>query len=333
MFGAYAGEKTTTSGNSFFGTFAGQKNTNGFSNVFVGMNAGKENLNGSYNTYIGFGAGSNGISGSDNIAVGRNAQVGANVSGSIAFGANASVLQSNTFLVGGNVSKSVFNTDLNVSGDFQASGGKFTGNLQTTNLSVGLSGLTVSGAATFSGDATFNGGLNAQTVAASGNGLFQGSVRADTIGMKQLWNGGSSQICVVDSAGYKYISNCSSSRRYKTDIQDFKSGLSIVNRLRPVTFIWKSNGQKDVGFVAEEVNEIEPLLNNFNENGEVEGVKYAQVTTALVNAVREQQTQIEKQQEQIKEQQAQIEALKALICTGNSNSAVCQPAKKGDFEE
>jgi len=87
-----------------------------------------------------------------------------------------------------------------------------------------------------------------------------------------------------------------------------------------VTFRWKSNGQTDIGFVAEEVNEVEPLLNNFNEKGEIEGVKYAQITTVLVNAVKEQQKQIE-------EQRAQIEALKALVCSQAPSAAVCRPNK------
>ncbi|WP_323168592.1 tail fiber domain-containing protein, partial [Pseudomonas atacamensis] len=78
-----------------------------------------------------------------------------------------------------------------------------------------------------------------------------------------------------------------------------------IKNLRPVTFDWISSKQKDIGFVAEEVAEAEPLLATRNSDGQIEGVKYAQITTALVNAVKEQQAQIEKQQ-------AQIEMLKAL---------------------
>jgi hypothetical protein len=80
----------------------------------------------------------------------------------------------------------------------------------------------------------------------------------------------------------------------------------------------------DVGFVAEEINAAEPLLSTFNEKGQIEGVKYAQITTALVNAVKEQQAQIEKQNEQIRQQNAQIEALKTIICSVNEKAAVCQ---------
>jgi hypothetical protein len=63
------------------------------------------------------------------------------------------------------------------------------------------------------------------------------------------------------------------------------------------------------------------LLATRNFDGQIEGVKYAQITTALVNAVKE-------QQEQIQRQQAQIEALKALVCAANPDAAVCQPIRK-----
>ena len=64
---------------------------------------------------------------------------------------------------------------------------------------------------------------------------------------------------------------------------------------------------RDVGFAAEEVEKVEPLLASYSDKGEVEGVKYAQVTTVLVNAVNEQQTQIESQQEQVQKLNLRIE--------------------------
>lgn len=51
--------------------------------------------------------------------------------------------------------------------------------------------------------------------------------------------------------------------------------------------------------------------------GQIESAKYAQITTAFVNAVKEQQAQI-------KEQQQQIEALKSIICSANPTGAVCK---------
>ena len=74
---------------------------------------------------------------------------------------------------------------------------------------------------------------------------------------------------------------------------------------------------RDVGFGAEEVNKIEPLLTTRNSKGEIEGVKYGQVTTVLVNAVQQQQQIIERQQRQ-------IDALKMLVCLSNPQADVCK---------
>lgn len=77
--------------------------------------------------------------------------------------------------------------------------------------------------------------------------------------------------------------------------------------------------------MAEEVNQVEPLLTTTNNKGEVEGVKYDRVGVVPVNAVQEQQLQIETQQNQINEQKKLIEALKALVCSQNSAAEICKP--------
>jgi uncharacterized protein HemX len=80
-----------------------------------------------------------------------------------------------------------------------------------------------------------------------------------------------------------------------------------------------------------EVFQIEPLLTTRNSTDEIEGVKYAQITTVLVNAVNQQQTQIEEQnkhieaqQKQIEKQQQLIDALRKLVCQSNPQAEVCQ---------
>jgi len=94
------------------------------------------------------------------------------------------------------------------------------------------------------------------------------------------------------TAGNEIVKS-SSSLRYKTDIGSFFGGLDVINELRPVTFRWKSSGTPDFGFVAEEVAAINPLFVSFGPGGVVEGVKYAQLTAVLVNAVKEQQEQLD----------------------------------------
>jgi hypothetical protein len=125
---------------------------------------------------------------------------------------------------------------------------------------------------------------------------------------------GSTQLCRNAS---NQISTCSSSLRYKTNIHPFMSGLSVLNRLRPITFDWKDGGMHDLGFGAEDIAAVEPLLVTHNSKGEVEGVKYDRITAVLVNAVKE-------QQEQIKRQQNEIESLKQLVCSRNRRAPACK---------
>jgi hypothetical protein len=146
-------------------------------------------------------------------------------------------------------------------------------------------------------------------------------LQTDRLYVDTLPGGGGTDICIRTSD--RVISQCSSSIRYKDNVAAFNSGLSLVNRLRPVTFNWKSDGKLDLGLVAEEVAEVEPLLATY-VNGQVEGVKYDRVGVVLLNAVKEQQAQIEAQAKQIQQQQAVIDGLKKLVCAQNPNAEVCR---------
>ena len=97
------------------------------------------------------------------------------------------------------------------------------------------------------------------------------------------------------------LSTCSSSLRYKTDLAPYRHGLDFIQRLQPISFTWKDGGLRDLGFGAEDVAKVDPLLVLHNAQGEVEGVKYDRLSALLVNAVKEQQAQIEAQQKQLEE--------------------------------
>src|SRR5262249_32901034 len=101
------------------------------------------------------------------------------------------------------------------------------------------------------------------------------------------------------------ISFCSSSLRYKTGVRPFHGGLEIIGRVRPISFTWKQDGTRDLGLGAEEVERVEPRLTFRNDQGEIEGVKYDQLSAVFVNAFKQQQAQIEHQRKRIQQQQAQ----------------------------
>ncbi|MDQ4122266.1 MAG: tail fiber domain-containing protein [Acidobacteriota bacterium] len=278
--------------NLFAGIGTGQSNTTGQQNTFVGERAGQINDTGTNNSYFGFNTG-NDATGTNNTFVGAFAG-GLSTSGS-----------SNTFL------------------------GYFTGADNRTGTSNTLVGANADVGADNLNYAT---AIGAGSVVSTSNTIVLGRSVDDVrvpgnLVVLTLGSAGSTDICRNAS---NQLSTCSSSLRYKTNVQTFNAGLDVVKRLRPIVFDWKQGGKPDVGFAAEEVAEVEPHLTTNNDKGEIEGVKYAQITTVLVNAVKEQNAQIEKQneqiqaqQEQIKRQQHQIEALKKLVCRTNAQADVC----------
>lgn len=95
-----------------------------------------------------------------------------------------------------------------------------------------------------------------------------------------------------------------SDRNFKKNIEliESKRALEIAMKLRGRTFEWKFSGESDVGFVAQEVQEIIPEL--VSEVGEGEGrhlaVKYGNVVAIAIEAIKFQQSEIEKLKEEIK---------------------------------
>ena len=281
---------------SSIGFNTGSGNFSARQNLFVGSAAGSANLSGSYNSFFGNAAGSGNTSGENNTFVG------------ISSGTQNTTGSNNT-LVGANAS--VNTNNLNYATAIGAGATVRGSNI----IELGRPG-------TFSNQGP-------DGVLVNGELTVWGSV----VTAKQITfvpvGGGDTQLCTAaGSNGLRIAANCSSSIRYKKDVETFTPGLDLVKRLRPVAFTWKSSNQRDLGFVAEEVNAVEPLMTTYNDKGEVEGVKYDRISAALVNAVNEQQDEIKQQKEIIERQQKQIDALMKLVCATNAAADVCRPEDK-----
>ena len=86
-----------------------------------------------------------------------------------------------------------------------------------------------------------------------------------------------------------------SSRRYKENIIPIVDPINKIKNLQGVSFAWKSSGEKDIGFIAEDVGEIIPEIVSFEENGiDASSMDYPKLTALLVEAVKAQQDRIEK---------------------------------------
>jgi len=83
--------------------------------------------------------------------------------------------------------------------------------------------------------------------------------------------------------------------RLKENVATLSNGLNKVMQLRGVNFNWKSDENKTtkIGFIAQEVQKVIPELVFENPTDGYLGVNYAEMTAVLVEAVKEQQNQIE----------------------------------------
>lgn len=97
-----------------------------------------------------------------------------------------------------------------------------------------------------------------------------------------------------DASGASLITDCTSLSRFKENVTVLSlPGIETVMQLTPREYDWigKEDGIKhDLGFVAEEVNAVSPLLASYSirETGlELNGVKYERMSALFVKAIQE----------------------------------------------
>lgn len=91
----------------------------------------------------------------------------------------------------------------------------------------------------------------------------------------------------------------SSSRRYKDNIADLDINTENIYGLRPVSFDWKSNGESDFGFIAEEVHEILPELVVYNGDNTPEAVKYKQLSILMLEELKKLREEVKDLKEKV----------------------------------
>ena len=87
-----------------------------------------------------------------------------------------------------------------------------------------------------------------------------------------------------------------SMREAKTNIENMGSMLPTVLQMQGVKFDWKEDsygGKDNFGFIAEDMAEVLPEVVSFTEDGKARGIQYTKLTAVLVEALKEQQKQID----------------------------------------
>ncbi len=110
------------------------------------------------------------------------------------------------------------------------------------------------------------------------------------------------------------LSTCTSARRYKEKIEPSQLGLKEVLAMKPVTFDLKDHKDNwerhDFGFIAEDMEAINPLFVTYDEDDEVSGMRYMQLTAVNTKAIQELHG---KELEDVKELHEEIDRLKRTI--------------------
>lgn len=309
FFGASAGNSNTEGGfNSFFGHEAGRSNTDKGFNSFFGANAGALTSGGGGNSFFGALSGHTNSSGRFNSFFGY-------LSGAASHGSH------NSFF-GQASGEGNLNGSNNTFVGFRAGHANFVGDNNTTIGSEADVG---------SGDLSFATAIGAGSVATISNSIFLGrSGGQDTVRIPGPLTLGTLGVGMTNLCfgSFGIVGTCSSSARYKSNITTFGSGLDLIRRLRPVSFNWKEGGMRDIGLIAEEVNRIEPLLITTNSIGQIEGVKYDRVSVVLINAIQEQQAEIESQRKEIGDLRLKVGALMKIVCAKTATLESCKEEKK-----
>ncbi|MCX6334749.1 MAG: tail fiber domain-containing protein [Bacteroidia bacterium] len=287
-------------GNLFIGDSAGFENTSGYFNVFLGQWAGQQNTIGYYNISLGNGAGAYNQTGWQNINLGMQAGF-KNITGSrnvnVGTGAGESnIIGSFNVLLGNLAGQTAYTGDANVY--LGAYSGRYN--------------LTGSGNV-FIGYGAGRDEMNSQRLYIANSATTTPLIFGEFDNHKVVINGNSGHnwanrtFFVNGTAGGLAAWYNDSDMRLKHDVISIPDALQKVLKLRGVNFLWNnpSEGMEglQMGFIGQEAYEVVPEVVTLRNDRF--SMQYAPITALLVEAVKEQQSVIEKQQ-------AEIERLRAL---------------------
>lgn len=288
--------------NVAFGVDAGQANT-GNQNVFLGFEAGRTNT-GSNNVFVGHNAGEN-ASGSDKLYIDNS-----NTNSPLIYGEfNNNLLQVNGELripTGGSG-----NTHFNYSVDNR---NYIRGETLFDAGDVGIGTTTPDYLLDVEGSESSNyiAQIRNNSTDDNGHGLriklgSESYLPTHFIGFYDQSSGIEGYISGVSGNAVSY--NTVSDLRLKKNIQPMTDGLDRLRQMNPMTYQWKSDGSDDIGFIAQELNEVVPTAVAGLPDGDVNvspmAVDYGKVTPVLTAAIKELLAKVEaleKEVEMLKKQ-------------------------------
>lgn len=103
-----------------------------------------------------------------------------------------------------------------------------------------------------------------------------------------------------------------SDRTLKKDITPIVGGLAKILSLHGYDFSWKADGRKDMGIIAQEVEQVFPNIVHTNAQG-IKSVEYSNLVAPMIEAMREQQATIDHQQQEINLLKTSLEKIEVSL--------------------
>jgi len=280
---------TTGSDNIYIGHQVAWNATTGSGNTFLGSGTGYNNTSGYSNTYIGYGTGSANSVGHHNVFVGNQA-------GSAETGSNKLYIDNTS------------TTAPLIYGDFSSNYLRFNGNV----------GISVTPAYTLDVNGTLNirrNGVPAlyisgyEAIWCNGTYFSWGyggayNAFADKVSIGTTVNPGTNALYVNGSV-HAVSGYTSSDASFKAEIRQIDDPLQKILDMEGVNYRWKTEEYRDrnfpegrhYGVIAQDIENVLPEI-VMEHNGE-KAVAYTEIIPVLIEAMKEQQNQIEKQQMEI----------------------------------
>ncbi|HLD87392.1 MAG TPA: tail fiber domain-containing protein [Candidatus Nanoarchaeia archaeon] len=98
-----------------------------------------------------------------------------------------------------------------------------------------------------------------------------------------------------------HSSHSSSDMRLKEDIRGLSGSLEKIGKVQGVSFNWAKTGESDIGLIAQNVEMVFPELVLTDKKTGLKSIKYANLVAPLIEAIKEQQAQIEELRGQVEE--------------------------------
>jgi hypothetical protein len=114
--------------------------------------------------------------------------------------------------------------------------------------------------------------------------------------------GGSERLEVKNSSPHVLVTgdlNSTSDARLKENVEPITNALSDVTQLEGVSFDWKDTGTRGHGFIAQQVEPILPDVVQTDEETGIKSINYVGMIGHLVEAIKEQQEQIDALKKQL----------------------------------